>query len=115
MSSPTRHHRTPLALACGMAMVTLAAGTQASSHREAPFITETPKVDATDLYAFRSYEPGREAYVTLIANYLICSGAALLLSRWIPKRSLIMATSAGIVFSFLGGLTGWWHLVMMLD
>jgi len=70
MSSPTRHHRTPLALACGMAMVTLATGIQASSHREAPFVTENPKVDATDLYAFRSYEPGREDYITLIANYL---------------------------------------------
>ena len=43
---------------------------QASSHREAPFITEVPKVDGTDFYMFRSYEPGREAFVTLIANYL---------------------------------------------
>ncbi len=42
---------------------------QASSHREAPFITEHPKVDGTDFYMFRSYEPGREDYVTLIANY----------------------------------------------
>lgn len=42
----------------------------ASSHREAPFITEVPKVDGTDFYMFRSYEPGREGYVTLIANYL---------------------------------------------
>lgn len=42
---------------------------QASSHREAPFITEHPKVDGTDLYLFRSYEPGREDYVTLISNY----------------------------------------------
>lgn len=41
----------------------------ASSHREAPFITEKPKVDATDLYMFNSYEPGREGYVTLIANF----------------------------------------------
>jgi len=41
----------------------------ASSHREAPFVTEHPKVDATDFYMFRSYEPGREDYVTLIANY----------------------------------------------
>jgi len=41
----------------------------ASSHREAPFITANPKVDATDFYAFRSYEEGREDYVTLIANY----------------------------------------------
>ncbi len=42
----------------------------ASSHREAPFITENPKVDGTDFYMFRSYEPGRDQYVTLIANYL---------------------------------------------
>lgn len=42
----------------------------ASSHREAPFITEVPKVDATDFYLFSSYEPGREGTVTLIANYL---------------------------------------------
>jgi hypothetical protein len=43
---------------------------QASSHREAPFITEHPKVDGTDLYMFRSYEPGREEFVTLVADYL---------------------------------------------
>ncbi|MBI5276587.1 MAG: DUF4331 domain-containing protein [Burkholderiales bacterium] len=48
----------------------------ASSHREAPFITTVPKVDATDFYMFRSYEGvaangsgGRSDYVTLIANY----------------------------------------------
>ena len=45
------------------------AGTQASSHREAPFITTSPKVDGTDFYMFRSYETGRSNYVTLIANY----------------------------------------------
>jgi Domain of unknown function (DUF4331) len=44
--------------------------TQASSHREAPFITEVPKVDGTDFYMFRSYEPGRAGFVTIIANYL---------------------------------------------
>ncbi|WP_395700067.1 DUF4331 domain-containing protein [Aquabacterium sp.] len=42
---------------------------QASSHREAPSITTTPKVDGTDFYMFSSYEPGRSGYVTLIANY----------------------------------------------
>jgi uncharacterized protein DUF4331 len=42
----------------------------ASSHREAPFIATQPQVDATDFYMFRSYEPGREGYVTLVANYL---------------------------------------------
>jgi|GEM_PF-2116096 len=41
-----------------------------SSHREAPSITETPKVDATDFYLFNSYEEGRDDYVTIIANYL---------------------------------------------
>jgi len=42
----------------------------ASSHREAPFITRHPQVDGTDFYMFRSYESGRQDYVTLIANYL---------------------------------------------
>ena len=47
-----------------------AAGTSlASSHREAPFITTSPKADGTDFYMFRSYETGRSDYVTLIANY----------------------------------------------
>ena len=48
----------------------------ASSHREAPFITTQPKVDATDFYMFNSYEGvaangtgGRAGFVTLIANY----------------------------------------------
>jgi hypothetical protein len=43
---------------------------QASSHREAPAITATPKVDGSDFYMFNSYEPGRSGFVTLIANYL---------------------------------------------
>jgi hypothetical protein len=42
----------------------------ASSHREAPLITESPKVDGTDFYMFNSYEPGRENYVTFVANYI---------------------------------------------
>jgi hypothetical protein len=41
-----------------------------SSHREAPGIAGRPKLDGTDFYAFRSYEPGRNGYVTLIANYI---------------------------------------------
>lgn len=41
----------------------------ASSHREAPLITEMPKVDGTDWYMFRSYEAGRSAFVTMIADY----------------------------------------------
>ncbi|MCY4754038.1 DUF4331 domain-containing protein [Pelomonas aquatica] len=55
--------------ALGVALLCLACAAQASSHREAPFITTVPKVDATDFYMFRSYEAGRDGYVTLIANY----------------------------------------------
>jgi len=42
----------------------------ASSHREAPFIATQPQLDATDFYMFRSYEPGRQNYVTIVADYL---------------------------------------------
>ena len=41
-----------------------------SSHREAPNIMRLPTVDSTDFYMFMSYEPGREGYVTLLANYV---------------------------------------------
>ena len=57
--------------------LTLALPAQASSHREAPSITSSPKVDGTDFYMFNSYEGvsatgtgGRAGYVTMIANYL---------------------------------------------
>lgn len=55
------------AVSAAMLLPTLA---QSSSHREAPFIASMPRLDATDFYLFRSYETGRENYVTLIANYL---------------------------------------------
>jgi hypothetical protein len=42
----------------------------ASSHREAPLITEMPKVDGADWYMFRSYEAGRSDFVTMVANYI---------------------------------------------
>ena len=58
-----------LCAASGLVLTTAVIPALASSHREAPGITEMPKVDNTDVYAFRSYEPGREAYVTLIANF----------------------------------------------
>jgi hypothetical protein len=57
-------------LLAATAAVAGAPALSASSHREAPAITETPKVDGTDFYLFRSYEAGRADYVTLIANYL---------------------------------------------
>jgi hypothetical protein len=41
----------------------------ASSHREGPYIAGMPKVDGTDLYMFRSYEGGRDGFVTILANY----------------------------------------------
>jgi hypothetical protein len=50
-------------------LLVCAGSAQASSHREAPFITTSPKVDGTDFYMFRSYETGRADYVTVIANY----------------------------------------------
>jgi hypothetical protein len=56
----------PLAIAALLACVGPA---HASSHREAPFITTSPKVDASDFYMFRSYETGRSDFVTVIANY----------------------------------------------
>ncbi len=57
-------------LAAAIVAALAASAVQASSHREAPAITRTPAVDATDFYMFRSYEPGRAGYVTIIANYL---------------------------------------------
>ncbi len=58
-----------LSAATGLVLACQIQPALASSHREAPGITEMPKVDNTDVYAFRSYEPGREAFVTLIANF----------------------------------------------
>jgi Domain of unknown function (DUF4331) len=53
-----------------LAVVALAPVAWASSHREAPAIAMNPTLDATDLYMFRSYEAGRAAYVTILANYI---------------------------------------------
>jgi len=65
-----QRHRTPTRVGPALALVALATIGIGSSHREAPFVTENPKVDGTDFYMFTSYEPGREDYVTLVANYL---------------------------------------------
>ena len=51
------------------ALLAIAGSANASSHREAPFITTSPKVDASDFYMFNSYEAGHAGFVTLIANY----------------------------------------------
>ena len=58
------------AVAAAVVLPALPAPASASSHREAPHVTELPKVDGTDFYLFRSYEAGREGFVTLLANYL---------------------------------------------
>ena len=55
--------------AIGLVAMSIASTAMASSHREAPGITKMPKVDNTDVYAFRSYEPGRAGYTTLISNF----------------------------------------------
>lgn len=60
----------PAQLAIALVTTCLPLLSFASSHREAPFIAGMPRADATDLYLFRSYEPGRSSYVTLIANYI---------------------------------------------
>jgi hypothetical protein len=69
----TRNRGASIGVRAAGALVVIAglcATAQASSHREAQGITSSPKVDATDFYMFRSYEPGREGFVTLIANYI---------------------------------------------
>jgi Domain of unknown function (DUF4331) len=63
--------RTLTSVLVGTALAAAWAGSAiASSHREAPFIATQPQLDGTDFYMFRSYEPGRDGYVTLVADYL---------------------------------------------
>jgi uncharacterized protein DUF4331 len=58
-------------LLIALAGMILAAGSAfASSHREAPLITATPKLDGADFYMFNSYEAGRSNFVTFVADYL---------------------------------------------
>lgn len=64
--------RLALAAAATSALCAATLPALASSHREAPFITTSPKVDGTDFYMFMSYGGDRglnSGYVTLIANY----------------------------------------------
>ena len=49
-------------------LLSLPAGLDASSHREAPLIADDPLADNTDLYAFRS--PDNPDMVTIIANFI---------------------------------------------
>ena len=70
MTTPQRSAKWLAAIISGLAMGGAFAPAQASSHREAPFLTNAPKVDGTDFFMFRSYAPGRDGYVTMIANFI---------------------------------------------
>ena len=67
---PLRKSPLQLCLITLATLSTFALPTYASSHREAPFITQMPKVDGTDFYLFKSYEANKAQFVTLIANYV---------------------------------------------
>ena len=41
----------------------------ASSHREAPFISDEPSTDNTDTYAWVSTETGKADHLVIVANY----------------------------------------------
>ena len=74
ISCPFAHSRFSRAigsLGLGLAAALVAVpSAYASSHREAPYIAGSPKLDATDLYMVRSYEAGRQNFVTILANYI---------------------------------------------
>ena len=63
-----------LLAAAGVTLVALFAGrfspstSNASSHREAPLISEDPTADNTDLYAFRS--PDKPSTLTIVSNWI---------------------------------------------
>ena len=59
-----------IALVAGFVLSPEPSTSLASSHREAPLIVADPLADNTDTYAFRSTEPGRNGFVTLIANWI---------------------------------------------
>ena len=50
-------------------MLGAVAPVHALDHGESPLVSRSPKTDGTDLFVFRSYEAGREDFVTLIACY----------------------------------------------
>jgi hypothetical protein len=67
-----RRHPVKTVCVCGVLVAVLAGfgmrQGRASSHREAPLISQDPMADNTDLYAFRS--PDRPDTVTIVANYI---------------------------------------------
>jgi hypothetical protein len=56
-------------LVCLTVLLALSVLVRSSSHGEAPNTASHPQTDVTDVYAFRSYETGRDQFVTLIANW----------------------------------------------
>lgn len=74
--TPNNKKKFTKSILAGSLLAVVSVAALASSHREAPSITTTPKADGTDFYMFRSYEGvtttgtgGRSDFVTLIANY----------------------------------------------
>ena len=72
--TPLRRRRRLLALSGALAASSLVVGaavglgsSTASSHREAPLISGTPKLDNTDVYAFVS--PDKPDTATIVANF----------------------------------------------
>src|SRR4051812_37712484 len=59
---------TALALVAALAHGRGPATANASSHREAPLISEDPSADNTDLYAFRS--PDKPDTLTIVSNFI---------------------------------------------
>jgi len=59
---------TALALVAALAHGRAPAAANASSHREAPLISEDPSADNTDLYAFRS--PDKPDTLTIVSNFI---------------------------------------------
>ena len=59
---------TALALVAALAHGRGPAAANASSHREAPLISEDPSADNTDLYAFRS--PDKPDTLTIVSNFI---------------------------------------------
>ena len=55
-------------IGAGMLLLLGLAQANASSHREAPLISNDPLADNTDVYAFRS--PDNPEFITIIANYI---------------------------------------------
>jgi len=55
-------------LGLGVVLLAAALPAGASSHREAPLISQDPNADNTDVYAFVS--PDRPDTVTMVANYI---------------------------------------------